>query len=252
MVPLVKWITSLPASQRPKTAAYPTAQDPFTAPPVLLAEKLLKSAGIRTVYNKSFPEKLSAYKAPADQVAATGAQLVVLGSTDVPTVQAFMQAFEQQHYSPKIFIAAAGPDQGQAFLGSVGKANATGMMVPGGWYGGYDNALSRVMVEEYIAKYGGIAAGVNADVAEAFSVGEVAADAVKATGSTDNAKIISYLHSKVTLDSVQGPVQFTALGQNLGPAAFVFQWQAGNYSQVLPTVAAGSARVIYPKPNWTG
>ena len=38
--------------------------------------------------------------------------MVVLGSTDVPTVSAFMTAFEQQHYNPKIFIAAAGPDQG--------------------------------------------------------------------------------------------------------------------------------------------
>ena len=53
-------------------------------------------------------------------MAASGAQLVVLGSTDVPTVQSFMQAFEQQHYTPKMFIAAAGPDQGSAFTSAVG------------------------------------------------------------------------------------------------------------------------------------
>ena len=34
-----------------------------------------------------FPEEIASYKAPADQVAASGADLVVLGSTDVPTVQ---------------------------------------------------------------------------------------------------------------------------------------------------------------------
>ena len=70
-------------------------------------------------------------------MAATGAQAVVLGSTDVPTVAAFMQAFEQQHYNPKMFICAAGPDQGAAFTSAVGKGNATGMMVPNGWYPGY-------------------------------------------------------------------------------------------------------------------
>ena len=40
------------------------------------------------------------------------------------------------------------------------------------------------MVKEYVAKYGGTASDVNADVAEAYSVGEVTAQAVKATGGT--------------------------------------------------------------------
>ena len=250
MVPFVNWVTHLPPNQRPKTAAYPMANDPFADPPVQTAEKLLQAAGIKTVYSKIFPAEVSAYKLAADQVAASGAQMVLLGSPDVPTVNGFMQAFEQQHYNPKIFIAASGPDQGTAFLGTVGKANATGIMVPNGWYGGYANPLSNVMVEEYIAKYGGTASDINADVAEGYSVGEVLADAVKATNSTDNAKIIKYLHSGVTLNSVQGPVQFTALGQNPKPASFIFQWQNGNYNQVLPLGSPGAAKIIFPKPNW--
>ena len=122
MIPFVNWIASLPASERPKTAAYPMAQDPFADPPVQLAQTLLGNLGVRTVYTQIFGEEVADYKAPADQVAASGAQLVVLGSTDVPTVQAFMQAFEQQHYTPKMFIAAAGPDQGSAFTSAVGRA----------------------------------------------------------------------------------------------------------------------------------
>ena len=38
MIPFVKWIASLPPNQRPKTAAYPMAQDPFADPPVQLAQ----------------------------------------------------------------------------------------------------------------------------------------------------------------------------------------------------------------------
>src|SRR5215831_4589084 len=248
--PFTAWIESLPPGLRPKTAAYPMADDPFADPPVQTAQKALQNAGIRTVYSKIFPEKVSAYRAPADQVAATRAQVVVLGSTDVPTVSAFMQAFEQQHYQPEIFIAASGPDQGIAFLGSVGKANATGVMVPDGWYGSYSNPLSYVMVEEYIARYGGTASDSNADVAEAYSVGEVVDQAVTHNHSLSNAKLIGYLHSGVTLQSAQGPVQFTALGQNLQPAAFVFQWQNGSFNQVLPAGSAGSAVILYPKPHW--
>jgi branched-chain amino acid transport system substrate-binding protein len=249
--PLVTWIKSLPANERPKTAAYPMANDPFADPPVAAAQTALQNAGIRTVYSKLFDEKVSAYRVPAEQVASSGAQLVVLGSTDVPTVSTFMQAFEQAHYQPEIFIAASGPDQGIAFLGSVGQANATGVMVPDGWYGAYSNPLSYVMVEEYIAKYGGTASDINADVAEAYSVGQVVDQAVTHDKSLSNGEVIRYLHSGVTLQSVQGPVKFTALGQNLQPAAFVFQWQNGSFDQVLPAGAPGSAAILYPKPHWS-
>jgi branched-chain amino acid transport system substrate-binding protein len=249
--PLVTWIKSLPANERPKTAAYPMANDPFADPPVEAAQTALQNAGIRTVYSKTFDEKVSAYRVPAEQVASKGAQLVVLGSTDVPTVSTFMQAFEQAHYQPEIFIAAAGPDQGIAFLGSVGQANATGVMVPDGWYGAYSNPLSYVMVEEYIAKYGGTASDINADVAEAYSVGQVVDQAVTHDKSLSNGALIRYLHSGVTLQSVQGKVLFNALGQNLQPAAFVFQWQNGSFTQVLPTGVAGSAAILYPKPHWS-
>jgi branched-chain amino acid transport system substrate-binding protein len=253
MVPFVNYIKSLPASQRPKTAAYPMADDPFADPPVQLAQQELQALGVKTVYSKIFPEEVADYKAPADDVAASKAQIVVLGSTDVPTVAAFMQAFEQQHYTPKLFIAAAGPDQGSAFTSVVGKGNAAGMMVPDGWYPGYASSASQALVQEYVSKYGGNAAGVSSDVAEAYSVGQVMAQAVAATGGFDNAKIISYLHSNVTLTSVQGPVKFDSLGENNASAAFVFQWQNGGavFNQVLPVGASGSVAILATKPAWT-
>jgi branched-chain amino acid transport system substrate-binding protein len=253
MIPFVNWVASLPPNERPKTAAYPMADDPFADPPVQLAQQKLQALGVKTVYSKIFPAESASYKPAADQVAATGAQAVLLGSTDVPTVAAFMQAFEQQHYNPKMFICAAGPDQGAAFTSAVGKGNATGMMVPNGWYPGYSNPESQAMVNEYVAKYGGTPSDINADVAEAYSVGQVMAQAVTATGGTNNAKIISYLHSGVTLNTVQGPVKFDELGKNSSAAAFTFQWQSNGtaFKQVLPTSAAGSVAIINPKPNWT-
>ena len=250
MLPFVNWIASLPAIERPKTAAYPMAEDPFADPPVQLVQTELQKLGIRTVYSNTFPEEVADYKGPADQVAASRAELVVLGSTDVPTVGAFMQAFEQQHYTPRMFIAAAGPDQGDAFTSAVGTGNADGMMVPDGWYPGYANPTSQQMVREYVAQFGGTTSGVNADVAEAYSVGQVVAQAVKATGGTANAKIISYLHSGVPLTTVQGPVKFDALGENGAAAAFVFQWQKGNFRQVLPSRTTGSVSITTTKPPW--
>jgi branched-chain amino acid transport system substrate-binding protein len=249
--PLVDWIKSLPASERPASAAYPMADDPFATPQVQLAQSELQPLGIKTKYSKIFPEEVPDYKPNADLVAASGAQMVVLGSTDVPTVSSFMQAFEQQHFNPKIFVAAAGPDQGAAFTSAVGVANANGVMVPDAWYPGYANASSQHLVSEYVAKYGGTASDVNADVAEAYSVGEVTEAAVKATGGTTGSKLITYLHSGVTVASVQGPVKFNALGENVKAIAFVFQWQNGKFVQVLPAAAAGSVKIINPTPAWS-
>ncbi len=251
LVPFANWVASLPASQRPKTAAYPMVNDPFADPMTMTAQGILQKAGVKTVYSKIYPAENPDYKAGADSVAATGAQMVVLGSVDVPTVSAFMQAFEQQHYNPKIFAASSGPDQGAAFLKVVGTNNATGTFVPNGWYGSLPNPLNQAMVAAYIAKYGGTPSDINADVAEAYSVGEVAAAAITATKSVDNAKIISYLHSGVTLQTVQGPAKFNSVGVNTVAQEFIFQWQSGGkFVQVLPTTAAGSVSLVNPKPNW--
>ncbi len=191
-----KWVASLPASERPKTAAYPTSNDPFTEPQLPPAEKILEAAGIKTVYSTVFPAEVTDFTPIAGQIAAKKPDIVVLGSVDVPTVSAFVHTFVQQHYNPKIFIATAGPDQGAAFVKAVGTGNENGIFVPNGWYGGSPKSDSMQMVKEYIAKYGGTPSEVNADVAEAYSVGQVLTQAVQATKGFNNAKIVAYLHSR--------------------------------------------------------
>jgi branched-chain amino acid transport system substrate-binding protein len=250
LVPLVHWILSLPASQRPATAAFPTSNDPFTQPQIQVAQQLLGAAGIKSVYSKVFPAEPTQYTGIAGQVVTSKAQMVVLGSVDIPTVAAFTQAFVQQHYNPKLFVATAGPDQGAAYVKAVGgQGNTEGVMVPDAWYGGAPNAQSRKMVAEYIAKYGGTPSAVNADVAEAYSVGQVVAQAVAATKGFDQSKITAYLHSGVTLNSVQGPVKFSSDGENLQATAYIFQWQHGKLVQVLPG-GSGSSPVQFPKGGW--
>jgi len=252
LIPFAEWVAGLPSNERPKTAAYPMVQDPFAVPMVQNAQKILQNAGIRTVYNKIFPTENPAYKAGADAMAALKPDVVVIGSPDVPGVQSIMQALMTQHFTPKILAASAGPDQGAAFLSAIGGAkNATGTMVPNGWYPGMPNALSQQFVKDYNAKYGGTPADINADAAEAYSVGETLAAAVNATKSLSNPKVITYLHSGTTVQTVQGPAKFNAIGQNVVASHFIFQWQHGaKFMQVLPTSAQGSVAIVNPKPPW--
>ena len=252
LVTFAQWIASMPTGQRPTTAAYATVDDPFTQPQIPEAQTILQNAGVKTLYSKVFPAEVADYTPIAGQVASTHAELMVLGSVDVPTVSAFVHTFIQQHYAPKAFIATAGPDQGEAFVKAVGAGNENGIFVPNGWYGGFQKADSQQMVKEYIAKYGGTASDVNADVAEAYSVGQVIAQAVEATHGFDNSKIISYLHSGAAMDSVQGPVKFNSLGENTAGTTLTFQWQKGALVQTLPTTTKGSTPPVYPKPDWKG
>jgi hypothetical protein len=75
---------------------------------------------------------------------------------------------------------------------------------------------------------------------------------VQATHSLDNAKIIAYLHSGATLNSVQGPVKFDSVGQNTAGVTQTFQWQNGNLVQSIPTATAGASPPLFPKPAWVG
>jgi branched-chain amino acid transport system substrate-binding protein len=249
LITAATYFAGLPKSRRPKTAAYPTSNDPFTEPQLPVARAIMEKAGIKTVYTKVFPAEVTDYTPIATAVAATKAQVVMLGSVDVPTVSAFIQAFAQQHYNPTALVATAGPDQGADFLKAVG-SNAEGVMVPNGWYYNYANAESRAMVKEYVKTYGGQASGINADVAEGYAVGQVAQLAATATHSLDQKKIISYLHSGVTLQSVQGTVKFDALGENVAAKAFTFQWQNGKPVQILPPSDPNSSKPEYPKRAW--
>jgi branched-chain amino acid transport system substrate-binding protein len=249
MVPFANWVTSLPPGERPTSAAYPIVNNPFSVPPVQATQKTFQKAGIRTVYRSPVikgqlgyvnlsPKALRGY---ANDVVNSGAQVVVLGSVDVPTVSAFMNTFAARNYHPKIFIAAAGPDQGQAFLNAVGTNNAIGAMVPNGWYGDFPNALSHVMVQDYIAKYGGTASAINADVAESYSAGQVLQAAVEHTGGHVQPTLAHWLHSH-TIQTVLGPVAFDSDGANTltKTSATIFQWQPGaggtgaSFVQVLP------------------
>jgi branched-chain amino acid transport system substrate-binding protein len=252
MVQFAKWVEGLPAGER-QTAAYPEVNNPFSDPPVTATEAELSRHGVRTVYpaNQLHPANTNLQiKQEAQAVANKNPQIVVIGSVDLPSLLIFIHTWQAMHYTPKIMIAASGPDQGQAFLNTLNPSNAQAIMVPDGWYGGVQNALSHVMVENYIAKFGGTSSDINADVAEAYSAGEALADAVKATKSVINTKIITYLHSGVVLQTVQGPVQFARDGENkLGAKqAFIFQWQNGQFVPVLP--AGTGARIEKLKPTW--
>lgn len=240
------YILSLPQSLRPKTAAYLTSDDPFTFPQLDAVRKLLEKGGVTTVYNKQYTEGTNNTQW-AQQVVKSNADIDILG-TLLPDLQTEIKVFKQDHYNPNAIIATAGPDAGQDFITAVGgKQYTEGVFVPNGWYPQANNFGNADMVQAYLNKYGGKPDEINADVAEAYSAGQVLQQAIEDNNSLDNGKLIAKLSAGVAFNTVQGTAQFNSMGENIQALAYMFQWQKGQFIPVYPlSVAAENPE--YPKP----
>ncbi|HZU69125.1 MAG TPA: amino acid ABC transporter substrate-binding protein [Ktedonobacteraceae bacterium] len=246
------YILSLPLTlngkpYRPVTAAYATSDDPFTQPQLQLAETMMERGGIKTVYSNADnpysaddPNYVTKFiPGVAQKIVNSKAQVVLLG-TQFPDVIAYLSVFKKDHYNPQAIIATAGPDQGRDFIKGVGGVKYTeGMFVPNGWYPQANTFGNAQMVQAYLAQYGGNENDINADVAEAYSTGQVLEQAITRIHSLDNTKLITELHNDV-FNTVQGPAEFpTNLhGMNSEALAYLFQWQNGNFIPVYPSSAA--------------
>jgi branched-chain amino acid transport system substrate-binding protein len=251
LVSFAHYILSLPAEQRPSTAAYVTKDDPFTQPQVDQARVMLEQGGVKTLSYQTYPETTTDYSLLADTIVISKAQIVVCGTQSVSDFIPLMQHFKLLHYNPSVLIATAGPDQGDAFLSAVGGApSAEGILFPNGWYPQLKTPENATMVNTYLSKYKGAFDDISADTAEAYSVGQVAFQAITKIKSVDNAKLLAELYSGDTFQSVQGPVKFDATGQNMLAQAYLFQWQKGTFMPVYPTLAA-LATPEFPKPHWS-
>ena len=246
LVSFTQWVLSLPAAQRPATAAYATSDDPFTQPQVDRARALLEAGGVKTVTSHVYPAETTDWTPLAQQVINANADVVILG-TQEPDGVAFIKAFQQQHYNPKAMIETGGPDQGKDFSDKVGAANTAGVMVPAGWWASAKTLANAAFVAGFIAKNGGAAGDIPQDSAEAYSVGQVVDQAATKAFSIANSSLITAMHSG-TFQTIQGPMAFDSTGKPNG-ATFLVQWQNGATVPVYP-VALAAAPPTYPKPTF--
>lgn len=243
------YILSLPAAIRPKTVAFATEDDPFTQPQIDLAKQMLTYGGVTPVYYHVYPADTTKDYTPfANAIIKTHADAVVLG-TLLNDFTAFTTVFKQHHYTPKILVATAGPDQGDQFVKAIGIQNTEAIMVSNGWYPQANTFQNAQMIQEYLAENNGATAdSISSNVAEAYSVGQVFAQAVNKIHSIDNAALIKEFHNDI-FQSAQGFVKFDATGHNVIAVPYLFQWQKGKLIPVYPdTIAVETPE--YPNPAW--
>jgi len=244
----VNYLLSLPADQRPKTAAYAELDDPFSAPLAENIRQKLEAAGVHTVYKQVYPSETMDLSPVMGAIAALHPDLVV-GGTQNEDAYDQVKSLVQLKYSPKFMFQSNGANSPLEFPDKVGAANTEGIMAPADWYPGSTAAGSAEFTAAYIKAYGGTAQSVDDSSAEAYAVGQLVSAVAAKTGKIDNATIISTLHSN-TWPTLLGNLSWSANGAPAGEFNLV-QWQKGTLLLVYPTSIA-HARPEAPKPNWGG
>jgi branched-chain amino acid transport system substrate-binding protein len=240
-----KWVTDLPADQRPKTAAYPTLDDPFAQPTSEGIEKILKSAGIETVYRETYTIDNPNLDGIASAIKSRKPDVVVNGATFEDGV-GMVRALLKSGFTPNMLYQTTAPSLGDQYAKAIGKENTEGVF----YAVSHSKEAKTPGNEEFVAKYQEMFGGteVPEDAADAYATAEVLHAAVKAVGTIDRNRqmeLADWLREN-QVDTILGPLSWDELGRPEGEF-LVGQWQSGVPEIVLPEEAATSDKII---PGW--
>jgi branched-chain amino acid transport system substrate-binding protein len=240
-----KWVLSLPPDKRPKTAAYPTLDDPFAVPVLEGIRTKFEAAGIRTVQKSTYPADTNNFDSIANAVKAKNPDIVVHGATFADGV-GFIRALNKVGFRPKMFFETSAPSFGDQFVKGVGEKATQGIFYAVSHTPEAATPGNKQFVDKYAQMYG--TRVVPEDAADAFAAAQVMEAAAKAVGNVDKAgqqKMADWLRNN-KVDTILGPLSWDDLGRPEGEF-LVGQWQNGVPEIVLPKEAATSDKII---PEW--
>jgi branched-chain amino acid transport system substrate-binding protein len=237
-----EWVLSLPASKRPKTAAYPTLDDPFAIPVLEGIRKKFEAAGIKTVHKSTYPADTSNFDSIANAVKGANPDVVVHGATFADGV-GFVRAMKKVGFKPKMFFETSAPSFGDQYIKGVGKDATEGVF----YAVSHTPEAATPGNDEFVAKYKELYGGteVPEDAADAFATAQVmqaAVEAVKSVKREDQIKLADWLREN-KVDTILGPLSWDDAGRPEGEF-LIGQWQNGKPEVVLPKEAATSDKIV--------
>ncbi|NUR09539.1 MAG: amino acid ABC transporter substrate-binding protein [Nocardioidaceae bacterium] len=224
------WVKSLPASQRPTTAAYPTLDDPFAAPNVDGIRQVLEGAGIKTVYKTTYAIDTKNFDSIVAAMKAKNPDLVVHGATFEDGV-GLTRAMLKAGFTPKMFYETSTPSFADQYTKAIGEGNTEGVMYAVSYSPDADTPGNKEFVAQYKKMYG--SSIPPEDAADAYAAAQVMQAAVEGVGSIDDqTKLADWLRGH-TVDTILGPLSWNADGSPKSEF-LIGQWQKGVAEVVLP------------------
>jgi branched-chain amino acid transport system substrate-binding protein len=238
------YIAALPEDQRPKTAAYPTLDDPFAQPTSKGIEAILKKAGVKTVYRKTYTSDTTNFDPIAGGVKAAKPELVVAGNQFEDGIS-LMRALRKVDFTPEWLYQNSAPSFGAQYAKGIGAENTEGVF----YAVSHSEEATTPGNEEFVAKYkemfGGEGEAVPEDAADGYAAGQIlqaAAEANKTVERKDQLKLADWLRSN-EVQTVLGPLSWNGDGSSKGEF-MVGQWQDGKAEIILPEEVATSDKII--------
>jgi len=241
----VNYIKTLPPDKRPKTAAYPTQDDPFAAPVIESMQKQLSALGVQTVYTQTYPADTTNFQSIASQLAAKKPDLIAQGAVFEDGV-GLVRSLKQLNYSPKMLFQTSAPSNSGQYSSAVGTANTEGVFYTVSWHQDAKTPQNAEFLAGYKAAYKN--ADPAEDAADAFATAQVLQTAVTKVGTIDQAKIRDWLHAN-EVQTILGPLSWTATGEPRGQFLLA-QWQSDKVQVVGPPDLATTETIVNPKPDW--
>ncbi len=242
----VDYIKSLPADTRPKTAAYPTQDDPFTRPVIESMQQQLEALGVKTVYSEVYPADTTNFQTIANTLKNKKPDLIAQGAVFEDGV-GLVRSLKQLGYTPKALFQTSAPSNAGQYSDGVGEANTEGVFYTVSWHEEADTPKNPEFVKAYGDAYDG--ASPAEDAADAFAAAETLQAAVEATKGFDNDKIKDWLHAN-EVQTILGPLSWNDKGEPQGDFILA-QWQSGKVEVVGPPDVATTDTIVYPKPPWS-
>jgi branched-chain amino acid transport system substrate-binding protein len=240
-----QYILSLPAGERPTTAAYPSQDDPFAAPVIDGIRAQREAGGIQTVYKTVYPPDTTNFDTIASDIKASGAELVAHGAVFEDGI-GMIRSFQKVGYNPTTFFETSAPSNSSEFSDAIGLQNTEGIFYAVSWHQDTDTTMNKEFVDAYKAKFDGAIPAE--DAADGFAAAQVLQAAVEATGGLDQAAIRDWLHAN-PVDTVLGTLSWDETGAP-EQAFLLAQWQDGASQIVLPDNLATTDTIVAPKPDW--
>jgi len=211
---------------KPQTIALVGADMEFSQNTLEGARQTAKAAGLKIVYDKTYPPANTEFVSIVRAIQATNPDLVVIGSYPLDSV-GMVRAVNEVGFKPKMIGGAMVGLQATVFKTQLGP-------LLNGWVN-YDFWLPLKTMEfpgvmEFIKKYQARAPGEGVDplgfyiAPWGYGYLQVLGQAIEATKSLDDAKLIDYMH-KATFKTILGDVKFGADGEWVQSRVLQVQFQ---------------------------
>ena len=223
---------------------------------ISLAPGLISEAGMELVYEEMWPEGFADWVTLANSIKESDAEYL-FGLTASPdeAIQ-FVRALQTVEYQPKGVYLSQGSQQ--EFADALGES-ADGVTIHAAWHPAvqWEGLLAgepytnQNFQDDFMAKFSRAA---DEDEAIPFALCQGIEQAVRATGSTDNAELISWLKARTADDPVKtiiGDRYWDERGLPIDADFVMVQWQDGNLAFVYPVGEfPGTSDLVWPKPEW--